>query len=110
MIVSCELDGKDNPRFINALICVYTCKEKIKLACPTYAAKYEEIKTMLIENKYLTKYGIPSFPVPKSLQSKKERKNKGATEEAKSKPEAVEIAKPKRKRRTKAEMEEARKK
>jgi len=119
MIVWCEKDGGQCQ--INALICVYSCAIKVKELCKTYAENYEKIKALLIEQKYLTKYGIPNFVEPKSIRKKKKapakegpKKTRTPKEEVEAvkveeKPVAVPVnQKQKRKRRTKAEMEAAR--
>lgn len=107
MIVWCERDGSNHQ--IDGLICVYSCPESVKILCKTYTENYEKLKSMLIEQKYLTSRGLPNFPIPKALRPKKEKKRRVAKE---GKPKAVEAkvnseGKPKRKRRTKAEMLES---
>lgn len=115
MIVWCNIDGDKQ---VNCLVCVYSCPKHVKLKCKTYEENYEKIKALLIEQKYLTKYGIPTFEVPLSLRPKKTKKEtppKKVTAHKKEKaPEVIEVVssevvKVKRKRRTKAEMEESRK-
>jgi len=122
MILRCPLNAQ-----INALICIYTCTKSVKEVCKVYEQNYDKITKLLIEQKYLDKYGIPGHVLPKSRQPKKESKRKPKEDTATVKPaketkpktakpakdkEAVPAAsvKPKRKRRTKAEMAFARNK
>lgn len=110
MVVYCPIrEGAS----INCLICIYSCEAKVKEICKEYEANYDAISKVLVQSSYVSKYGPPGFILPKSRRPKPEKKRgKKKIEAAKvgdtDKPVAV-PAKPKRKRRTKAEMEAARK-
>lgn len=121
MIVYCP--DRENA-CINALICAFSCPTSVKLKCSEYKKNYEKLKKLLIEQRYLDKYGLPSFPDPSVTRKVRQKKTtepvkpvEKPVESPKSKPAApkkkpVEVpiseVKTKRKRRTKKEMEEAR--
>lgn len=106
MFVWCTNDGSE--KFVNCLVCVYSCPNNTKTKCKTYAENYEKIKSLLIAQRYLTKYGPASFVLPDALKPKKAKKVKKEVPPPAPKEEVITADKPKRKRRTKAEMEEAR--
>lgn len=115
MILVCSLDG--NIHQVNALVCIYSCPKKTKVKCQAYDKDFEKLEALIIEDKYIYKYGAPQFPVP-NAKKKKKAKDMVAKILKKVKPKppeaapalAAESVKPKRTRRTKAQMEEARKK
>jgi hypothetical protein len=49
-------------------VCIYNCKDKVK--CEVYYKNYEAIMEEPIEEKYITKYGNPIFPVPNAIAEK----------------------------------------
>lgn len=92
-------DVKDREE--NIVVCLYRCPDKAK--CPAYYRHYDEILEMAILPKYIEKYGIPEYPVPKALIAKRKAMAKAAKEQEKADKEAS-----KRKKKTaKEEKEEA---
>jgi hypothetical protein len=116
MIMFCTYEGDHQ---VNAMLCAYSCPRSVKMKCAEYKRNYEKLKSLLIAGQYLTKYGLPNFPDPNVKE--KERTRKVRADKGQPKPKVKEVEKPapapvaipadeapKRTRRTKKQMEEAR--
>jgi len=55
--------------------CLYVCKVGTKVKCPDYTRKYEVIKGIQLEEKYIVKYGEPDRPVPLVMRRRRRKKN-----------------------------------
>lgn len=57
------------------LACIYCCKEGIKKKCLEWDKKFDEVKAQVIDDKYLEKYGEPTYTIPLSRRKRRKRKN-----------------------------------
>jgi hypothetical protein len=65
----------------DTLVCIYNCK--IAHRCVAYEKMYEAIKEQPIEEKYITKYGVPKFVVPDGIARKEKQRIKREKEQIK---------------------------
>ena len=78
MLIRCPRNKANG--FKNSLICIYNCKFNVD--CRIYEQNYTKFQEELIDEKYLLKYGEPSFPLPSSIAKKAERLSKKEKEMA----------------------------
>ena len=59
------------------MYCIYVCKVGTKIKCNEYTRKFELLKAAVVEVKYITKYGIPEYPLPISMRKRRSKQPKG---------------------------------
>lgn len=59
---------------VDPLICIYRCKVGRKIKCVEYTRQYPELSKLVIEIKYVEKYGEAEFPLPISMRKRRKRK------------------------------------